>query len=108
MRSARQVLSTKNETLNTKYLVLSTSEMTSFQIRNKVVLIGGELLSMDFMPWYCKVYKAIGEGKFAAIALMVREPGVKNSRTLFGHLLKQEYGRTGGGNGRLSGTTSKD
>jgi len=90
MMSLGQVLSTKKKTLNTE--VLSTSSMTSFQIRNRVEEIGGDLLSADFIAWYCKAYKILGEMKFAAIVSMARQPGVKNSRTLFGHLLREEMG----------------
>lgn len=90
MGSLSQVLSTKHEKLKTQ--VLSTSPMTSVQIRNRVLMIADGLTSVDrdFTSWYCKAYKVLGEGKFAAVASMARQPGVANPRTLFGHLLKQE------------------
>lgn len=92
MRSLGQVLSTKYKTLNTE--VLSTSGMTSVQIRNRALGIADGLVSTDpphdYTGWYCKAYKTLGEGRYSAIAAMARRPGVNNPRTLFGHLLREE------------------
>lgn len=86
-----EVLSSKKKTLSSNK-VLSSSEMTSLQIRNRALSIADGLTSTekDFTAWYCKAYKSLGEGKYAACASMARQPNVSNPKTLFSYLLKEE------------------
>lgn len=94
MSKISQVLSTKSEILNSKILSTKNLEkrVTNLETRVRVLEIGGELLSTEmpfnFIPWYCKCYKVLGESKFMAIASMAREGN--NPKTLFSWLLKQE------------------
>lgn len=93
-----QVLSTKHEELKTnKKEVLSTSSMTNLEIRSRALGIADGLTSIDrdFTAYYCKAYKVLGERRYALVASMARQKGVKNPRTLFGYLLKQEMRAAG-------------
>lgn len=88
-----KVLSSKNQDLNTRQ-VLSTRQMTALEVRNRALLIGAGLVSTeapkDFTAWYCKAYRVLGEQKYMAIASAAKQPGVENSKTLFGWLLREE------------------
>lgn len=94
MKKISEVLSTKSEVLNSKVLSTKNLEkrLTNLEVRVRVLEIGGELLSTEmpfnFIPWYCKCYKILGESRFMAIASMARDG--RNPKTLFSWLLKQE------------------
>ena len=74
--------------------LVTSSEMTTLEIRDRALAIADGLTStvepLDFTAWYCKAYKTLGEGKYAAVASAARGPGVKDSKKVFGKLLSQE------------------
>jgi hypothetical protein len=83
MRSVKEVLSTKKEIGN-----ISTKYLSSKDVKERVMLIGEGLVSEQWVGWYCKAYKLIGEQAYTKIAHMARQG--RDPRTLFGWLLKDE------------------
>lgn len=98
MQKLGNQLVTRKKKLETRELVtsklVSSSKMTSIQIKNRALSIADGLASTeypdDMTGWYCQAYKVLGEAKYAVCASMARQPNVRNPKNLFGYLLKEE------------------
>ena len=85
----KQQLVTSNQKL-----VSTSNKLTSLEVKARALLIAGELASTiapnDMTAWYCKAYKALGEGRYTGCAKAAQK---ENSPRLFGWLLKQELNK---------------
>ena len=82
----KEVLSTKNEELKTESQ--STKYLSNLDIKQRVLVIGGNLVADEWVAWHCKAYKVLGENKYEALVSMAKDGS--NPKTLFGWLIKQE------------------
>lgn len=89
----KQLVTSKKKLVTRKQLV------TSYEVKIRALGLADGLTSTtppnDMTAWYCKAYKTIGEGKYAAIASMARQPEVRSPKSLFGYLLKEEMQKHG-------------
>ena len=89
MRPIGQLVTSK------KKLVSTSNKLTSLEIQERALHIANGLTSTiepnDMTAWYCKAYKALGEGKYTAVANAARSG--KKPVSLFGWLLKQELNK---------------
>lgn len=86
--SLSQVLSTKYSEDKSSNKVLSTKYLTPIEIKERAMIIAGDMASEEWCSWYCKAFTTLGEQRYTVIAHTAKTG--KNPRTLFGWLLKQE------------------
>lgn len=90
MASSLKELVTSKKKLENNYL--TSNKLTSLDIQLRALTIAEGLTSLDepndMTAWYCKAYRALGEGKYTAIAKAARSG--RDPKALFGWLLKQE------------------
>lgn len=81
------------EQLVTRNLKLETrNELTSLEVQIRALEIASGLTSIEepnnMTQWYCKAYRALGEGRYMFAAAMARKGN--NPQHLFSWILKQE------------------
>src|SRR5690606_11848815 len=86
-----QLVTSKSELVNRK----TSNKLTSLDIQIRALEIARGLTSKvepnEMKAWYCKTYKAIGEGRYTMIAQTARRGN--SPKALFGWLLKQELNK---------------
>jgi hypothetical protein len=95
MRTTSQLVTSETDAKGNYKNYLTSNKLTSLDIQVRALTIAGDLACTvepnDMTAWYCKAYKAIGEGKYTMIAGAARKG--KKPQSLFGWLLKQEMGK---------------
>lgn len=79
-----KLVSSKTEILNTQKLLTNT------EVRQRVLILADGLTADHMTAWYCKAFRTLGESRFSAVCSTARDPQVRDSKRLFGWLLKQE------------------
>ncbi|MFV0485342.1 MAG: hypothetical protein ACK5MU_03930 [Candidatus Saccharimonadales bacterium] len=105
MESIKQIATSKLQGVNSK-LQFEDRKLSALEIREKVISIGGELISTsnpDMTPWHCKCFKALGEQRYRTIASIVRtDSEIRDRSRVFSRILKDELD----GKGQLSPMTA--
>lgn len=92
MESIKQIANCNLERVKSK--LQFENKLTSFEIRERVLLIGKGLISTqspDMTAWHCKCFKTLGEQRYSAIASSAnKDSGIVARPKLFSYMLKEE------------------
>lgn len=86
----RQIVNGKLELVSSKQLITTynKAQLTPLEIRERSLMIASGLTIAQWVGWYCKGFKLLGEGRYTALATMARAG--RDPKNLFSRLLREE------------------